>query len=108
MKMSTPKEYCDLQGAFSEEAANKLINYNMSDMKIEFKEGQEPRNTNLRAMSPMELEVLRKYLEENLGKGWIQRSKSPVCAPVVFARKKDGSNRVCVDYRNLNKVTVRN
>lgn len=77
-------------------------------MKIEFKEGQEPKNTGLRPMSPKELEELRKYLDENLGKGWIRRSKSPVSAPIVFARKKDGSIRVCIDYRNLNKVTVRN
>ena len=59
-------------------------------------------------MSPMELEELRKYLEENLGKGWIRRSKSPVLAPIVFAKKKDGSIRVCVDYCNLNKVTIKN
>jgi len=56
----------------------------------------------------MELEELRRYLEENLGKGWIRRSKFPVSAPIVFARKKDGSIRVCVDYRNLNKVTIKN
>lgn len=77
-------------------------------MKIEFKSGQEPRNIGLRPMSPMELEELRRYLEENLEKGWIRPSKSPVSAPIVFARKKDGSIRVCIDYRNLNSVTVKN
>ena len=59
-------------------------------------------------MSPIELEELRHYLEENLGKRWIRRSKSSVSAPIVFARKKDGSIRFCIDYRNLNNVTVRN
>ena len=59
-------------------------------------------------MSPIELEELRHYLEENLGKGWIWRSKSLVSAPIVFARKNDGSIRVCIDYRNLNKVTLKN
>jgi hypothetical protein len=54
----------------------------------------------------MELEEFQKYLEENLSKGWIHLSKSPVSAPIVFVRKKDGSIRFCVDYRNLNKVTV--
>ena len=97
-----------MQGAFSEEASNRLPEHGTSDMKIEFKEGQEPRNTGLRPMSPMELEELRKYLEENLGKGWIRRSKSPVSASIIFARKKDGSIRVCIDYRNLNQVTVKN
>jgi len=49
-------------------------------------------------MSVVKLEELRKYLEENLEKGWIQRSKSPVSTPIVFAWKKDGSIRVCMDY----------
>ena len=101
-------EYSDLQGAFSEEASNELPSHGILDMKIEFKDGQEPRNTGLRPMFPMELEELRRYLEEKLGKWWIQRSKSPVLVPIVFAQKKDGSIRVCVDYHNLNKVTIKN
>ena len=86
-----PCEYEDLHEAFSEEASNELISHGPADMKIEFKDGQEPRNIGLRPMSPMELEEVRRYLEENLDKGWIRRSKSPVLAPIVFVRKKDGS-----------------
>jgi len=59
-------------------------------------------------MFPVELEELRKYSEGNLGKRWIQRSKSPVLAPIVFARKKDGSIQICIDYTNLKKVTIEN
>ena len=103
---SVPAEYHDLYEAFSEESSNALPEHGISDMKIEYKEGQEPKNTGLRPMSPVELEELRNYLEENLGKGWIWRSKSPISTPIIFARKKDGSIRVCIDYRNLNKVTV--
>ena len=103
-----PSEYADLEGAFSEEASNELPRHGPSDMRIEFKEGQEPRNMGLRPMSPAELEELRRYLDEHLGKGWIQRSQSPVSAPIVFAKKKDGTLRVCIDYRNLNKVTIKN
>ena len=77
-------------------------------MKIEFKEEQEPHNTGLRPMSSAELEELQRYLEENLGKGWIQKSTSPISTPIVFAKKKDGSIRVCVDYRNINRVTIKN
>jgi len=68
MEDQIPVEYQDLYEAFSEEASNELPNHGVSDMKIEFKEGQEPRNTGLRPMSPVELEELRRYLEENLGK----------------------------------------
>lgn len=52
------KEYEDLQDAFSEKASNDLPNDSGSDMKIEYKEGQEPRNMGLRPMSPVELEEL--------------------------------------------------
>ena len=105
---SIPAEYQDLHEAFNEKSSNELPSHGISDMKIEFKEGQEPKNTGLRPMSPIELEELRRYLEENLGKGWIRRSKSLVSAPIVFAQKKNGSIRVCIDDRNLNKVTIKN
>ena len=68
---SIPEEYSDLHGAFSKEASNELPNHGISNMKIEFNEGQEPRNTGLRPVSLIELEELRRYLEENLEKGWI-------------------------------------
>ena len=77
-------------------------------MKIDFKEGHEFQNNGLWPMSPVELEDLRKYLEENLGKEWIRQSKSPILALIVFAKKKDGSIKVWVDYRNLNRITVKN
>ena len=48
------------------------------------------------------------YLNENLEKGFIQPSKSPVEAPILFVKKNDGSVRLCVDYRGLNKLMVRN
>ena len=81
-------DYQHLQGAYNEEASNQLPKHGASDMKIEFKKGKESRNMGLRPMSPMELDELRQYLEENLGKGWIQRSKSLVFALMVFTRKR--------------------
>ena len=54
------------------------------------------------------LKLLRKYLDEYLSRGWIRHSKSPAGAPILFAKKKDGSMRLCVDYRGLNKITVKN
>jgi hypothetical protein len=47
-------------------------------------------------------------IEENLEHGWIRHSKSPYGSPVLFVRKKDGTLRMCVDYRGMNKITVRN
>ncbi|SPC67200.1 related to reverse transcriptase [Ustilago sp. UG-2017b] len=51
---------------------------------------------------------LHKYLDENLAKGFIQPSKSPVRSPVLFVPKKDGGLQLCVDYRGLNEITIKN
>jgi hypothetical protein len=51
---------------------------------------------------------LKKHIEELLEKGFIRPSSSPWGAPVLFADKKDGSKRMCVDYRSLNEVTTKN
>ena len=59
-------------------------------------------------MSPLELAELKKQIEELLGKSFIRPSASPWKAPVLFMKKKYGSMRLCVDYRQLNKVTVKN
>lgn len=63
----------------------------------------------LYTLSQKELEELRGYIDENLKKGFIRRSESPAGAPVLFVPKKDSKKlRLCVDYRSLNKVTVKN
>ena len=59
-------------------------------------------------MSPLELLELRKQLQSLLLKGFISPSTSPWGAPVLFVKKKNGSMRFCVDYRMLNKRTVKN
>ena len=52
--------------------------------------------------------ALRKYLQENIQTGKVQRSCSAAAAPILFVRKKDGSLRLCVDYRALNRLTIPN
>ncbi len=59
-------------------------------------------------MAPAELKELKEQLKDLLDKGFIRPSVSPWGAPVLFVRKKDGSLRMCIDYRQLNKVTIKN
>ncbi|GKC50075.1 putative nucleotidyltransferase, ribonuclease H [Tanacetum coccineum] len=59
-------------------------------------------------MPPPELEELRKQLKELMDAGYIRPSKAPYGALVLFQRKKDRSLRMCIDYRALNKVTIKN
>ena len=59
-------------------------------------------------LAPPEMQELSTQLQEMLDKGFIRPSSSPWGAPILFVRKKDGSHRMCIDYRELNKVTVKN
>ena len=59
-------------------------------------------------MAPVELQELRVQLQELLDKGFIKPSTSPWGAPVLFAKKKDKTLRLCIDYRQLNRVTIKN
>ena len=59
-------------------------------------------------MGVNELEELKKQIKELQEKGFIYPSSSPRGAPVIFIDKKDGTQRMCVDYRSLNEVTIKN
>ena len=59
-------------------------------------------------MAPTELREFKAQLEELLSKGFIRPSISPWGTPVLFMKNKDGSLRLCIDYRQLNRVTIRN
>ena len=59
-------------------------------------------------MAPYELQELRVQLQELLDKGFIRPSASPWGAPILFVKKKDKTLRLCIDYRQLNRVTMKN
>ena len=59
-------------------------------------------------MAPTELKELKQQLQELLDKKFIRPSYSPWGAPMLFVKKKYGSTRMCIDYHELNKVTIKN
>ncbi|GBG76885.1 hypothetical protein CBR_g23099 [Chara braunii] len=76
--------------------------------RIEIEPGSRTPKGAVYRMSPRELEELRKQLDELLEKGWIRPSSSPFGAPVFCVPKKEGELRMCIDYRGLNAITVKN
>ncbi len=105
--LDVPPDYADLLDVFSKEKANELPAHGLQDHSIELDGGQPPWGP-LYNLNCAELATLRDYIAENLDKGFIQRSTSSAGAPVLFVKKKDGSLRLCVDYRGLNKVSKKN
>ncbi|KAK1410455.1 hypothetical protein QVD17_36992 [Tagetes erecta] len=78
------------------------------EFKINLVPGTAPIAKAPYRLAPTEMAELKKQLEELLEKGFIRPSSSPWGAPILFVKKKDGSMRMCVDYRELNKVTIKN
>ncbi|XP_039056283.1 uncharacterized protein LOC120199174 [Hibiscus syriacus] len=78
------------------------------DHKIELVLNAEPPARASYIMAPPELEEMHRQLKDLFDAGYIQPSKSPYGAPMLFHKKHDGSLRMCIDYRALNKLTVKN
>ena len=76
------------------------------DFAIELAPGTEPISKAPYRMAPAELKELKEQLQDLLDKGFIHPSVSPWGAPVLFVKKKDGSMRLCINYRELNKVST--
>ena len=93
---------------FPEELPQGLPPSREVDHKIELVPGAVPPSRPTFRLSATELVELKKQLEELTKSGFIQPSKSPFGAPILFVKKKDGTMRMCVDYRALNNVTIKN
>ena len=78
------------------------------DLFIEVVQGTTPISRAPYRMAPTELKELKTQLQEILDKGFIRPNVSPWGAPVLFVKKKEGTLRMCIDYRQINKVTVKN
>lgn len=78
------------------------------EFSIDLVPGTKPVSMTPYRMSAFELAELKKQLQDLLDKKFVRPSVSPWGAPVLLFKKKDGSMRLCIDYRQLNKVTIKN
>jgi hypothetical protein len=93
---------------FLKKLSDKLPPRRLYNYKITLVEGAKPPFGPLYGISRNKLLVLKKYLEENLPKRFIRFSKSLAASPVIFIKKPSGGLRLYIDYRGLNKITVKN
>lgn len=102
-----PPKYHSYTNIFSVSESDKLPHHRSYDHAINLEPGTKPDHGSLYGMSRDELLVLKKYLEDNLRKGFIRASTSSAALPVLFVRKPGGGLRFCVDYRKLNAITIK-
>jgi hypothetical protein len=103
-----PATYGEFVDVFSKDMAETLPPHRSTGHAIDLEPGYNLPYGRIYNLSEFELRTLKAYIEANLANGFIQLSSSPAAAPILFAKKKDGGLRLCVDYRALNLATVKN
>ena len=100
-------QYVDYKNVFSEEKANTLIEHDSQNHVIDIND-QKSLFDSMYNLSVTELEVLRKYIDEHLEKRFITSFISSADASILFVKKSSEELRLCVNYRDLNAITVKN
>ena len=102
-------EYSDFVDVISLELASELPEYNgINDYTIELVDNRQPPYGLIYSLRLIELKTLKTYIETNLANGFIRPSKFLVWAPIFFDKKPDDSFQLCVDYRKLNNLIIKN
>ena len=104
--LDLPRVVCKCVDIFPDELLGLPLHREV-DFGIELHPGISPISMTPHRMAPVELQELRVQLKELLDKRFIRPSTSPRGAPVLFARKKGKTLRLCIDYRQLNRVTIK-
>jgi hypothetical protein len=102
-----PPEYHEYLPVFEEKEKLIYPPHRYHDHRIPLIDNQVPPFQPLRALDETRLQTLREYLDSSVKKGWIKSSTSPAGALIHFVQKKDGGLQLCVDYRGLNAITMK-
>ena len=104
-----PSEYAEYGTLFKEEDPDEALpKHQPWDHEIKLIPGKTPTKKPIYPLSRDKAVALAEYVEENERKGFIRKSQSPAGYPILFVPKADGKLRLCVDYRALNDITVKN
>ena len=105
--LDLPQVLCEYEDVFPDELPG-LPSRRVIDFGIELHPSTSPISMTPHRMALVELQELRVQLQELLDKGFIRLSTSPWGAPVLFVKKKDKTLRLCIDYKQLSRVTIKN
>ena len=108
LKQKVPTVYHSWIDVWNPTDANKLPPHRSIDHEIKLQDGSAPPAKRAYGMSREQALVVKEYVEDMLGKGYIRPSTSPYAAPVLNVKKPDGGLRICIDYRALNALTIKN
>ena len=105
--LDLPRVVCEYENVFSDELLGLPLHRDV-DFCVELHPGTLPISMTPHRMAPIELHELMVQIQELLDKGFIKPSTSPWGTPIFFAKKKDKTLRPCINYRQLNRVTIKN
>lgn len=103
-----PSHYQEYKDVFEKKASERFPISQPYDHPIDLKPDFIPQNCKVYPLTPKEEQAMNTFLDENLQKGYIRPSSSPMASPFFFVGKKDGSLHSCQDYRYLNEGTIKN
>ena len=106
-KEQVPLAYHEYLDVFSKAKGESLPDHRPYDLEIKLEPGAVPPFGTVYRLAQPEQEFLKGYIDEMLSKGLIRTSSSRAASLVLFAPKKDGKLRVCIDYRRLNAMTIK-
>ena len=103
------ERYLKYQKVFEQVVSERLPKHGRWDHAIDLDPNFVPRDCKIYPKNPREQKIQDEFLEENLRKGYIRPSKSPIASPFFFvAKKEEEALQLCQDYRILNKATIKN
>ena len=105
--LSLPLVVCEYEDVFPDELQGLPLHRDV-DFVIELHPNTSPIFMTPHKMTPVELQEIKLQIQDLLVRGFIRPSTSPWGASVLFAKRKDKTLRLCIDYRQLNRVTIKN